>query len=76
MQLLVSRKYPIIDADTLTESMGRDTLLRAPDGRFLLYMTNDGVPSRKQEHIVALRARDAILWLNQEPDDFGSFWPD
>lgn len=75
MQLLSSRDYPVIDSQTLAEFVGHDRLFRAPDGTFLLHMSTDGRPD-PEERIVWLTVRDAISWLNESPDQFGSLWED
>ena len=36
-------------------------------------MSSDGQPGA-EERIIALSLRDAISWLNETPDQFGSFW--
>ena len=73
MQIMVSRRYPAIDAETLTEYCARDTLLRNDDGSFVLYMTSDrGVGA--EERVIFLECRDALVWLNETPDALGSYW--
>jgi len=73
MQLLASREYPVIDYQTLAESVGRERLFRGADGSFLLYLSSEGKPEI-EERIVWLEAREAITWLNEEPEQFGSYW--
>jgi hypothetical protein len=73
MQLLVSRAYPVIDFQTMAEFIGCERLFRASDGTFLLHMSSDGKLDA-EERIIWLTARDAISWLNEAPDQFGSFW--
>ncbi|MDB5567629.1 MAG: hypothetical protein JWP84_4195 [Tardiphaga sp.] len=73
MQILASRKYAVLNYDTLAEYTGRDTLLRRLDGTFLLHMSSEGAPD-SEDRLLCLEARDAILWLNQSPEEFGSFW--
>ena len=73
MHLLVSREYPVIDYQTMTEFVGHERLFRDANGAFLLHMSSEGKPGA-EERIIRLIARDAISWLNQEPDQFGSFW--
>jgi hypothetical protein len=73
MQLLAFRKYPAIDAQTLVEFTGHERLFRGVDGSFLLHMSSEGQPV-VEERIVRLSVRDAIAWLNEEPDQYGSFW--
>jgi hypothetical protein len=73
MQLLVSRDYAVIDYQTMGEFIGYERLFRATDGAFLLHMSSDG-KLEAEERIIWLTARDAISWLNEAPDEFGSFW--
>ena len=42
MQLMVSRSYPAIDAQTLAEYVARDALFRTANGSYLLYMASKG----------------------------------
>ena len=64
MQLMVSRSYPVIDAQTLAEYVTRDALFRAADGSYFLYMTSmDRVEG--EERVLFLDCRDALLWLNE-----------
>jgi hypothetical protein len=73
MQLLASRDYPVIDYQTMGEFIGRERLFRAPDGSFLLHMSSKG-KLEVEERVIWLTVRDAICWLNEAPDEFGSFW--
>ena len=73
MQFLAFREYPAIDAQTLVEFTGHERLFRGADGSFLLHMSSEGQPMA-EERIVWLSARDAISWLNEEPDHYGSLW--
>ena len=73
MQLLASRDYPVIDYQTMSEFIGRERLFRVTDGGFLLYMSSEG-KLEAEERIIWLTVRDAISWLNEAPDEFGSLW--
>jgi hypothetical protein len=73
MQLVVSRSYPAIDTDTLTEYSACEALFRADDGSFLLYMTSQGRRER-EEHLLVMDCRDALIWLNESSDASGSYW--
>lgn len=73
MQLLASREYPVIDYQTMEEFIGRERLFRAADSEFLLHMSSEG-KLETEEQIIWLTVRDAISWLNELPDEFGSFW--
>jgi hypothetical protein len=73
MQLLASRGHAVIDYQTMDEFIGYERLFRATDGVFLLHMSSDR-KLEAQERIIRLTVRDAISWLNDAPDEFGSFW--
>ena len=73
MQLMVSRSYPVIDAQTLAEYVMRDALFRAADGSYFLYMAAKSCVEG-EERILFLGCRDALLWLNEPPDALGSYW--
>ena len=73
MQLLASRDYPVIDVQTMDEFIGHERLFRAADGAFLLHLSSEGKLGA-EERIIWLTVRDAISWLNETPDEFGSLW--
>jgi hypothetical protein len=73
MQLMVSRSYPAIDAQTLTEYVTCEALFRVADGAYFLYMASKGQVDGK-ERILFFDCRDALLWLNETPDALGSYW--
>lgn len=73
MQFLASREYQMVDYQTMAELIGRERLFRTTNGVFWLHMSSDGRPDA-QERIIKLAARDAITWLNEVPEQFGSFW--
>jgi hypothetical protein len=73
MQLICSRTIPSIDASSLVPTEAREALFRVDDG-FLLYLS-DGAPAAEcEERVVKLNLREALVWLNEEPHDSGSFW--
>jgi hypothetical protein len=73
MHLLASRDYPVIDYQTMDEFIGRERLFRTTHGAFLLHMSSKG-EIEAEERIIWLTVRDALSWLNEAPDEFGSFW--
>jgi hypothetical protein len=73
MQLLASRHYPVIDYQTMGEFIGNERLFRTTDGVFVLHMSSEG-KLEPEERIIWLSVRDTISWLNEAPDEFGSFW--
>ena len=75
MQLLASRNNPVIDYQTMAEFIGHERLFQASDGTFLLHMSSEG-KLEAEERIIWLTVRDAISWLNEAPNQFGSLWED
>ena len=73
MQLMVSRSYPAIDAETLTEYSAREALFRCDDGSFLLYMNSERQRA-SEERILKLDCREALIWLNATTEAVGSYW--
>ena len=73
MQLLAFRSYPVIDYQTMAEFVGLERLFRVSDGTFLLHMASEG-EVEAEERIIWLSTCDAISWLNEAPDQYGSFW--
>jgi len=73
MQLVASRRYPAIDAQTLTEYFARDALFRIADGSYCLYMESKA-QAESEERILFFGCRDALLWLNETADAIGSHW--
>ena len=73
MDLLVSRIYPFIDSESLTEYRARDSLFRTADGRFLLHLSSLDVPGVK-DRLRWIDSRAALVWINEEPDEFGKEW--
>jgi hypothetical protein len=65
MQLMVSRRYPVVDAQARTEYVTRAALFRTAEGSYCLYLATDQVEGEE---------RDALLWLNETPDALGSYW--
>ncbi len=74
MQIISSRVLSFIDSQSLTPGEAREVLLRDASGSFLLYLS-DGAPDRAaEERAIFLGLREALVWLNEPPQDHGSFW--
>jgi hypothetical protein len=73
MQLLVSREYPVIDYQTMVEFIGHERLFRKSERSFLLHLSSAG-KSEAEERVVWLDAREAITWLGEAPEQYGSLW--
>jgi hypothetical protein len=72
MQLICSRSYPFLDAQTLVERQARDTLLKIGENEFLLHMASED--GGEEERIVWFDCRSALLWVSREPDEYGIDW--
>jgi hypothetical protein len=74
MQMIYSRTVPFLDTQSLATGEAREALIRDETGRFLLYLS-DGEPSpTTEERVIILGPREALIWLNEPPQDQGSFW--
>ena len=73
VHLLAFREYPAIDAQTLVEFTGHERLFSGAAGSFLLHMSSEGLPV-VEERVMWLSVRNAMSWLNEEPDQYGSLW--
>ena len=73
MELLISRTYPFIDAQSLVEHQARDSLFRMADGKFLLHLSSSGGPPN-DERLIWIDCRAALLWINAAPEEFGTEW--
>lgn len=73
MQLICSRTIPSLDTQSLAPTEAREVLFRADDG-FLLYLSDGATADGCEERVVKLGLREALVWLNEEPQDAGSFW--
>jgi hypothetical protein len=73
MQLLCTRTIPALDVDSLEARDAREALFRDGD-RFLLYLS-DGAPAAwRRERLIFLSSRQALIWLNEDQAEAGSFW--
>jgi hypothetical protein len=73
MQLICSRDIPFVDTETLASRIGREVLFRKHDF-FMLYLSDGESAPRTRERLVNLSARQALLWLNEDSEEQGSFW--
>jgi hypothetical protein len=74
MQLVSSRTIPLIDSRSLAPSQAREALFRAGSDRFVLYLADGDSSSAGEERIIFLDLREALIWLNEPPEQSGSFW--
>jgi hypothetical protein len=73
LHLICARAVPFIDSETLCDRTGREALFRK-EGCFILYMSDGELTSLKQERLVSLTTREALIWLNEQGEDVGTFW--
>jgi hypothetical protein len=73
MQMLCLRSIRSIDADTLADCEAKEALFRDRNG-FLLYLSKGRPSAGIEERVVRLGTRGALLWLNEDLEDRGSFW--
>jgi hypothetical protein len=73
LQMICLRSIPAIDAASLAPFEAKEALFRDEQG-FLLYLNKLSPSEPTEERIVRLGAREALLWLNEPPDNRGSFW--
>ena len=72
MQMISTRAIAFLDVQSLAPGQAREALFRDGDGSFLLYLC-DGEPVR-EERVIFLDPREALIWLNESPQEEGSFW--
>ncbi len=71
--MIFSRTIPFLDTDSLATGEAREILFRDADNRFILYLSG-GMASDAEERVVRLDMREALIWLNETPQDEASFW--
>jgi hypothetical protein len=74
LQLISSRIIPFIDTQSLSESQAREALLHDNRRGFILYLSSGEPRSAKEERVLFLEPREALIWLNEPPEERGSFW--
>jgi hypothetical protein len=72
MQLVASRNVRFIDSQSLEAGSAREVLFRNSRG-FILYLSDDDYSSAREERLISLELREALIWLNESSDQ-GSFW--
>ena len=73
MQMICLRNVPSTDTDSPAAAEGREALFRDDHG-FVLYLSTEVSTPSGEERIVRLVAREALIWLNEAPQEQGSFW--
>jgi hypothetical protein len=73
MQLIWTRTIPALDVDSLEDREAKEALFRDGD-RYFLYLS-DGAPApMRRERLISLSSRQALIWLNENQLEAGSFW--
>jgi hypothetical protein len=73
MELIISRTYPFIDAQSLVEHHACDSLFRTADGAFLLHMSSSDSPTN-DARLLWIDCRAALIWNNAAAEEFGMEW--
>jgi len=74
MQMISSRTTPFIDVQSLALGRAREALFRDENNGFILYLSDSVAASKAEERIIRLEVREALIWLNETPEDGGTFW--
>ena len=74
MQMSSSRTIPCIDVQSLALGRAREALFRNENNGFILYLSDSVAASKAEERIIRLEVREALIWLNETPEDGGTFW--
>ena len=74
MQMISSRTIPFIDVQSLAQGEAREALFRDENSGFLLYLSGGAPCSKTEERIIRLNMREALIWLNETPEDGAAFW--
>ena len=74
MQIISSRIIPFIDAQSLAPGQAREALFRDENSGFILYLSDSVTASKTEEKLIRLEMREALIWLNETPEDGGAFW--
>jgi len=74
MQLISSRTIPFLETPSLVPGEAREALFKDESGSFLLYLADGNLVSAREERVIPLGLREALIWLNESAQDQGSFW--
>jgi hypothetical protein len=73
MQLLCTRTIPALHIDSLEILDAKEVLFRHGDCYFL-YMSDGAPVACLRERLIKLSSRQALIWLNEDQAEAGSFW--
>lgn len=74
MQLVSSRMISFIGVPSLATLEAKEALFHDDGKGFILYLSGGDASSAAEERVVFLELREALIWLNEPPEDRGSFW--
>ena len=74
MQMVSSRIIPFLDSRSLATRQAREALFYDEGNGFILYLSDGLASSVTEERLIRLEMREALLWLNEDPEDSGTFW--
>ena len=69
--MLCSQIVRPVDAESLVAGQAREALFRDDDNGLIPHLSA-GTPLK----VVRIEMREALIWLNETPDDVESSWPD
>jgi len=73
--MICSRIVRFLDAESLVAGQAQEALFRDDANGLILYLSG-GAPSKTGERVVRIEMREALIWLNEMPEDGESFWID
>jgi hypothetical protein len=69
----MGRWIPVVDSELLECRQAKEALFRDGD-RYVLYLSDGAAhPSCGEERLISLSSRRALLWLNENQAEAGSF---
>lgn len=74
MQLVSSRTVSFIDIPSLAICQAKEALFHDEGKGFILYLSGGRRASASEERLLFLELREALVWLNEPPEEQGSFW--
>lgn len=73
MRLICTRSIPALDSESLECRQAKEALFR--DGNCYVLYLSDGAPHPPcRERLISFSSREALLWLNENQVEAGSFW--
>jgi hypothetical protein len=73
MELICARTIAALDANSLECNEAKEALFRSGN-RFVLYLSDGRQAPSRRERLIVIGPREALLWLNENQEEAGSFW--